>query len=287
MSGPFGPDRETLPGRSIDEMALKKIELDEPFWSSAIFTFFVRVCSIMKIVHVIPALTKGGAERVVIDLANGAVEKGNQVTLITAITAPPQLLASRLSREIKLNCIGTRSVRSSYIQILPWVSRNHAWLFDQDIVHCHLTFGSVFGLVLSQMRWLLRRPGPAVVETYHAVGMAIPNADRFVHAMLLKGRDAVAFMADDPYWRRYAARHSKRIIRTIPNGIAAPKPVSRTASERYRKDHAGIPARRRAVVGTVSRLARERRPDLLLESFAIVAHAMGPDVHMLLGGGRR
>jgi glycosyltransferase involved in cell wall biosynthesis len=238
----------------------------------------------MKIAHVIPALTKGGAERVVVDLANAASDAGHEVTIILAVAAPPELMTSRLRSEIELVHIGTRSVRHSYRGLLPWLRQNRAWLFDLDIVHCHLTFGSVFGFLLARMRFFRHQSRPAIVETYHAVGMAIPNADRLVHSMLLKGRDAVAFMADDPYWRRYAARHSKSIIRTIPNGIDPPSPVSRTVSERYRKNQAAIPVRRRAVVGTVSRLARERRPELLLESFAIVAHAMGPDVHMLLAG---
>jgi glycosyltransferase involved in cell wall biosynthesis len=130
----------------------------------------------------------------------------------------------------------------------------------------------------------LRRSRPAIVETYHAVGMAIPKADRAVHAWLMSGRDAVAFMADDPYWRSYPARHPDMIIRTIPNGIAPPEPVSAKASEGYRSNHTAIPPRCRAVIGTVGRLARERRPELLLECFAHVARALGPDLHVLIGG---
>ena len=36
----------------------------------------------MNIVHVVPALTKGGAERVAVELANHAVGSGHKVTLI-------------------------------------------------------------------------------------------------------------------------------------------------------------------------------------------------------------
>lgn len=240
--------------------------------------------STMRIAHIVPALTKGGAERVVVDLANAATEAGHEVTVIMAVRAPPHLLASRLNPRIELAYVGPRSVRHSYIRLLPWIWRHREWLLSRDIIHCHLTFGSVFGFIVGKMRLLLRRSHPAIVETYHAVGMAIPNADRAIHACLLRGRDAVAFMADDPYWCRYARRHTKMIIKTIPNGVAEPKRVSSETSESYRRDHTAIPSQRRAVIGTVSRLAPERRPDLLLDAFVHVARAIGPDVHMLIGG---
>lgn len=238
----------------------------------------------MKIAHVIPALTKGGAERMVVDLANAAAETGDEVFVIAAVAAPPDLIADRLSPNVDLVFVGGRSLRHSYLRLPYWLYRNRSWLFELDVVHCHLTFGSLFARALQQMRSLFGRRRPAIVETYHAVGMAIPARARAVHALLLSGRDAVAFMAEDPYWIGYAKRHSNMIFRTIPNGIAPPEPAPASASEAYRKNVARIPPNARAVIGTVSRLVPARRPDLLLESFAHVAHAMGPDVHMLIAG---
>ena len=62
----------------------------------------------MKIVHVIPALTKGGAERVVVDLANAAVEEGHEVSIVAAVPAPPQLVAHALRPEVCLVAICVR-----------------------------------------------------------------------------------------------------------------------------------------------------------------------------------
>jgi len=236
----------------------------------------------MKIAHVIPALTSGGAERVVVDLANAGIEAGHEMTVIAAVPAAPELVVRRLRPEVKRVYVGNRSVRDSYLRLVPWLVRNRRWLFQQDIVHCHLTFGSLFGAVLQRMRSVLRSLGPAVVETYHAVGVAIPNLDRAVHARLMKGRDAIAFMAEDPYWRRYANARPAGAALTIPNGIAAPRRASEEAVASYRQ-HAGIPPWAK-VIGTVSRLVPERRPQLLLLAFAEIARQLGPDVHMLIGG---
>lgn len=236
----------------------------------------------MKIAHVIPALTKGGAEKVVVDLANAAVESGHQVVIIAAMPAPLHLLADRLSREVRLVYVGG-SLRSSYLRLPLWLFRKRSWLFGFDVVHCHLTFGSVFALELQGMRWLFSRRRPAVVETYHAVGMAIPPRVRTLHAILLSRRDAVAFMADDPYWAQFRDRRPRTIFKTIPNGIAEPVSASPEGRDAYRKGAEAIPLDAR-IVGTVSRLVPARRPDLLLEAFGHVARASGTGVHMLIAG---
>lgn len=231
----------------------------------------------------IPALTKGGAERVVVDLANEAACAGHEVTIITAVAAPPQLNASRLHPNIHVLCLSGRSVKASYLRVAPWLYRNRGWIFALDIIHCHLTFGSVFGSGVQTMCRFFRRNSPAVIETYHAVGMAIPARERVAHAFLLRARRAVVFMADDPYWRRYADRHGTTLFRTIPNGIAPLHRATAGEIDHYRAKLTAIPRDAR-VIGTVSRLVSDRRPDLLIDAFTHVTSAVGTTVHMLLAG---
>lgn len=239
----------------------------------------------MKIVHVIPALTKGGAERVVIDLANAAVSNGHEVAIIVAAEAPPECRPGKLRPEVQSCVINSRSsVRGAYPKLIPWIVRNRRWLLGQDVVHCHLTFGAAFGAVLQLIRSLSRDGGPAIVETYHAIGMAITNRARALHSVLMTGRDAIALMAEDPYWQDYAQSRPNQLFRTIPNGISPPPSSGRAGSQHFRAAKTGIPTRPRAVVGSVSRLVPARRPDLLLDVFANVAAALGPDVHFLLAG---
>ncbi|MES2135456.1 MAG: glycosyltransferase [Pseudomonadota bacterium] len=236
----------------------------------------------MKIVHVLPALTKGGAERVVVELANHAVANGHEVTVLPAVPWPAHLLADRLRPEVKLRFIqpNGRHWRQAYVRLAPWMLRNRAWLLDQDIIHCHLTIGSVFGTLMQGIRRLSGRRTPAVVETYHAVGMAIPASSRAGHALLLGTRDGAALMAEDPYWKAFLARHPDKPFRIIPNGIAPPPPP--LASSAYQAA-AGIPDRA-FVVGSVGRLVAERRPGLLLDAFARLIFKSRENLHLLLAG---
>lgn len=234
----------------------------------------------MKILHFIPSLIRGGAERVAIDLANETAHRGHQVVVLSATRHPPELMPAPLREDVEVRYVHRgENVRAAQLRLLPWAIANRRWLLDHDIIHCHLWLATEFGAFLQMIRG--RDERPAIVETYHAVGMPIPKHHRALHALLLSGRDAVAFMAEDPYWQRYRALRRKRLFRTIPNGVA--EPVLRDGDCRAReRELTSIPANA-LVVGSVSRLAGERRPDLLVEVFSGISRAI-PNAHLLIGG---
>lgn len=235
----------------------------------------------MSIVHVIPALTRGGAERVAIDLANAAADRGDSVSIVTAVAQAGDL-RDQLRAGIEVRHVHARgSVWASYLRLLPWLVRNRRWIMAQDVIHCHLTFGALFGTLVRMMRAARKAATPALVETYHAVGMPIRNVDRALHAWLLGGRDAVALMALDDYWTRQMDR-ARVPVMVIPNGVNSPRPPSATAMADYRK-HLGLPDDA-LIVGTVSRLAPERRPRMVLEIFARVAALVGDRAAFLIAG---
>jgi len=60
---------------------------------------------------------------------------------------------------------------------------------------------------------------PAVVETYHSVGMKVPSWKRSLHAWLATFRDGLALMALDPYWSAYRRGQKEKNIKFIPNGV--------------------------------------------------------------------
>jgi len=245
----------------------------------------VDTTALMKILHVIPALTRGGAERVVIDLANDAAERGHDVSILCAVASSPELLPQSLRPDVGLRYISSLglSQRWAYPLMPLWLARNRKWLFRHDVIHCHLTGGSIFGTLLQALRRVHPRPWPVVVETYHAVGMAISNWQRGFHAALLSKRDAVAFMADDPYWTRFRRSRPNRLFRTIPNGIVPLSAVSTAAAEQYRRGTTDIPDAA-FVVGSIGRLVPARRPDLLLDTFARLVRISGQPLHLLLAG---
>ena len=233
----------------------------------------------MKILHFIPSLVRGGAERVAIELANDAARRGHEVAIVTAVRRSPELMPARLRGEVELRHLHSGRVRVAQLRLVPWTVANRKWLLSHDVVHCHLWLGTEFGTLLQRIRG--NRERPVVIETYHAVGMPIPKRHRTLHALLLGGRDAVAFMADDPYWTRYREARPGSLFRTIPNGVSAPERRNGIVVARDRQK-AGIPADA-PVMGSISRLVSERRPDLLLRTFAGVAHAIDR-TQFLLGG---
>jgi glycosyltransferase involved in cell wall biosynthesis len=238
----------------------------------------------MRIVHAIPALTRGGAERVVVDLANHAAERGHQVTILTAVPAPAELLPGPLHAAVELRHVAPRasSRRLAYAQMPAWLARNRHWLLSQDVIHGHLTFGSVFGTVAQWMRAVHRRRVPVVVETYHAIGAPIPNSVRRFHMRLARGHDGLVTMAADPAWTDFQQRNPKLESILIPNGIALPVDRPAAAESVAYRAQLGIPPDA-LVLGTVGRLVPERRPADLLEVFVRVAAAL-PNVHFLIGG---
>lgn len=237
----------------------------------------------MRIVHVIPALTKGGAEKVLVDLANEAQRRGHAVSVVAGLPADPRLIRDRLDPAIALEIVGQRDSGkfTAYAALPVWLWRRRV-LFDQaDVVHCHLTYAAVLGTWLKWQRTLRGKTGPAIVETFHGVGMPIRARQRWLAATLARGRDGFALMAEDAFWTQFLQRHSDLPGAVIPNGLALDQSASVAAARAWRADQ-GIPVGA-PVIGTIGRLRAERNPLATLAAFAEVARAM-PQAHFIIGG---
>jgi glycosyltransferase involved in cell wall biosynthesis len=165
--------------------------------------------------------------------------------------------------------------------MLPWVWRKREWLRSQDVLHSHLTYGALFTTAFKRISAGRR---PAIVETYHAVGMPIPKVARWMHACLASQWDGLSVMVEDPYWREFSDRHPEIVSEVIPVGVDSP-PVGELSSadrERYRSA-LGVPAGA-LVVTSIGRLVAERRPRAYLPVFAEISGLLDRDVHFLLGG---
>lgn len=242
----------------------------------------------MKIVHVLPALTKGGGERVAAELANHAARAGHEVTIIAAWPADPAELRSALRSDVRVRFIAdaplSRLTRYSYV--LPWILRHRAWLSDQDILHCHMTFGVVFGAAVRSLRLRSGSRWPTVVETQHAVGMPMPPLNRWLRARIAARLDAFALMARDDYWCGFLDAHPDLLSQVILNGISDPGPLERDPEARIAlRRGLGIPDDCRFVVGTIGMLRPDRVPWRYLPIFAEMARALGSQVHFVLAGG--
>jgi glycosyltransferase involved in cell wall biosynthesis len=235
----------------------------------------------MRIVHFLPPLTKGGAERMAVDLANHAARNGHDVTIVASYPVAPELLADAISPNVEVRYVTKRPSRlAKYLALGPWLAANRDWLLSRDVIHCHLTYGAIAGSGIKMTR---RGRRPIIVETFHAVGMPIPSWKRELAAMLASGRDGFVLMAEDDYWRQFRAMHPKLPVRIIPNGVAPPKRLPTKAEVDDYRAAVGIPKGVR-VVGTVGRLVEGRMPTKMVEVFAAIDRRGRSDVHFFMGG---
>ena len=244
----------------------------------------------MKIVHILPSLVKGGAERAVVDLANWQVENGHEVTIVAGTVVEERLMRVELDHRVGVKYVSRSAGRvARYMTGLMWFRQNRRWLEQQDAVHAHLTFSAVLLTAVYGWRRMARREKPLLIETYHAVGMPIRRITRWIHAMMAKRRDWFVLMADDPYWSKFAATHLRGRWAQIQNGLADPGCPERhePAVQDYRRA-AGIPDTCQLVIGTVGRLVGERRPELIAQVMASLAQVLDDNVHFLMvGSGQR
>jgi len=240
----------------------------------------------MKIVHFIPVLTKGGAERVAVDLANAAVADGHEVTVLAAYPVDEKLLKNRLSSEVEVRFMsGYASGRIlRYVASLRWLLSHWNWLGTRDILHCHLTQASALGALIYFLRRLRGGTHPAVIETYHAVGMPIPAWHRQIHAWLCTRHDGVVFMAKDRFWSEFIRRHPRLRTVHIPNGVDSRRGKENVSSQLDYRSSVGIPSSCKLVVGTVGQFRKERVPHLVVDVFARLARKFPDNMHFLMVG---
>ena len=238
----------------------------------------------MKIVHVISGLTKGGGERVVAELANEAVKKGCTVTVLAGWPEDTVLLQDTLHKNVEVRFIA-KTKKLAYLKIPFWILRNKRWITGFDVLHCHLTFGSLFGTVaFILLKSMGRSKKPVITETNHAVGMPVPAVKRWWHSRMLLYRDGNIFMATDPYWAAFCKTHNRIPAKFIANGISflAVNNVNEVRQKLFEKTN--IPADCKWIIGTVGMLRADRKPDLYVYLFKEIQKRTGNSVHFILGG---
>ena len=234
----------------------------------------------MKIAHVIPSLERGGAERVVVTLANDAARKGHDVSVITVAPDENCDLARELAPDIRQVSIsrGPAGRLSKYGRLMPFLVQQRALLRSMDIIHVHLLFGTVVGTML----WGTRgHTGPKIVETFHAAGMPLASWKRRMTAINARFRHAFILMADDPTLvNAIGVGHQSR-LHVIPNGIKVPGAAFEGEREKL-KQTLGVPASS-PLVGTVGRIVPEREPEKMLRLFDHVRRHI-PNAHFVMVG---
>tara|TARA_R110000751_G_scaffold294877_1_gene402975 strand:+ start:36 stop:1151 length:1116 start_codon:yes stop_codon:yes gene_type:complete len=231
-------------------------------------------------------MTKGGAERVAVDLANASVQDGHEVTLIAGWKVDETVLRVQLDPAVTVIYMteNPRGIVQRYAAALYWVMKNRRWIAGKDVLHLHLTQASLLGTLVYYLRNLTGGAKPALVETYHSVGMKIPNRVRAVHAWNCKHRDALALMALDTYWRAFTDHNPKLAMEFIPNGVDTPVgPATAEETTAYLAE-IGMPAKARRIIGTVGQFRPSRQPETIARILIDVLKETPDDVHALMCG---
>lgn len=229
----------------------------------------------MRILQVLPFLEKGGAERVVIELCNSLSAKGSEVTLL--LISPVDINLNQINLDSRVNVVFIQSSKKGKFswtaRLIPWMIQNQRTLQSFSVIHCHLTFGLIFGSLFYVFRAFQSPITPKLVFTCHLVGME--GWQRFFNRQFSTFFDAFILVGWNNDWLEFSKKKRRKNIIVIENGI------STNGSNFRNKD---LISKDILNVGTISRLVFERRPWLFLQTFSEIRKMNMKKFKFILGG---
>ncbi|MDH7486934.1 MAG: glycosyltransferase [Anaerolineae bacterium] len=211
------------------------------------------------LLHVIPTLGLGGAERFLVDLCRALPAHRYRVIVATVSGEGPR----------------ADDLRQAGIEVFPLRVRSH-WQLNAvlrlarfmrqqrvDIVHTHLFVGEFFGRLAAKLAGV-----PVVISTAqnaYAPGYLLPRAQVLAGRLLARLDDrlvAVSQGARDYLIQVEGVAPAR--IEIVPNAIAWPEPVSPAQVEAARRDLGA--EGRSPLLGTVARLTPQKGLAYLLQA---------------------
>jgi glycosyltransferase involved in cell wall biosynthesis len=229
----------------------------------------------MRILQILPHLSKGGAEKVVVDLSNSLLLNKHSIDILCSYKVDPALNEVNLDPRIIIEYTSPHT-QSNVIRIIEgaiWLIRNRRKLGEYDVIHCHLTFGLIAGAILRLLRKFRLINNFRLIYTCHIVGTGTSKSRRFLNRVLSIAFDKFVIMALDEYWGQRISKDKNLCI--IRNGIA---PFAKSSAKRYE-----IP-RKIWRIGTISRLHSERFPERFLNLFAELRSVSNDKFEFIIGG---
>jgi L-malate glycosyltransferase len=251
----------------------------------------------LNILLVISKMGKGGAQRIVLDLANGLVAQGASVDLLIFFRTPQDatLLAELDSRVHLLNAfeisllsdhqkqfIKVLMVMALPLLVLWWCVQGR--LKKYQIVHSHLLLASFFSWLSYTFQKLFHWLGPKYVETFHADLIALSKWEQAFYWFFWKKRDAVVTELRRKDFQIVKKRLSYVLVKYIPFGIF---PLNRPTDDqmlRYKEQY-GIGSA--PVILSITRLNnQEKRVRELLDVIASFRQIYtGEFIYLIVGDG--
>lgn len=231
----------------------------------------------LKILHIISELTPGGAEKVVLDLAEYQSAQGHDVTILSPYNVGPAQVRSTPDGVAQTYLADGDSAAAKgrfrkYFAMLRFIVGQRAWINGFDTVHLHLTFGAIFGWIYS---FIAGADQSVLIETNHSAGMPMNSRLRRIRVWMARRFDHVVLVVEDAYWQEQAADQGIA-LKIIPNGIE-PARYELLQQDRTERAH--------PTIGTVGMFRADRKPWVFLDIFeAIAKTSFGPKVGFLMVG---
>lgn len=231
----------------------------------------------MKILQVLPRFTKGGAEKFVIDLSNRLAAEGHDVVIWVVHPLDRSLNESNLNKNVSVHYLWNYKPRkySKFLFLPLKVIGNLSKLNSFDVVHCHLTFGYAFGIVLQICRSIRLVKEVRIIATCHTVGMNINKFQLYLNEWASWFFDEFVLVAESSRWKEVIQKRRDKKIQVISNGISLDHVIKQDNQH---------PLMETWTIGTISRLEDERKPWLFLEVFAEIKEISTKNVNFILGG---
>lgn len=232
----------------------------------------------MKIAQFIPFLTRGGAEKVAVNLANQLINSGHEVVIYLCYPNEDNFLLKDLDEKVDVLYVyehKTQHALSLYINLLTWTRLNMEKLSQYDVIHCHLTFGSIFGSIF----WLLglfknKAKFPIIIETNHSVGTNIKIWQKLMFQITKKMRNGYVLMAQDATLKN-KMQTPPPFVRIIPNGVDI-KNQGSVKPDRLLCDCKFNLNNNKFWICTIGRMVKERDPFSLVDVFNKVIQILTP-----------
>ena len=206
----------------------------------------------MKILHILPSLSAGGAETVTIDLVNYMDELGHEVEVLVAYPVAMRIKQQHIEDEVKLIYLLDKpsSKKDSYLSL--FTTFKHSERFTKyDVIHCHLTFGFSAGCILKLTQFSRRFPKTKIVFTDHSIGGKNRIWQKILSRLAPRIFDSVILVGTNSFWNRYLEEVKNPNVFFVPNGIFIPSNETPRVNSKNSNQ---------IVVGTISRLVPERAP---------------------------
>jgi len=249
----------------------------------------------LSILFIISKMGKGGAQHIVLDLANAMAVDGAKVDLLIFYrTAQDQSILAELDSRVGLLNIFPIALASDHEnspkKILAFLSLPFLafwWtasgrMAQYHIVHSNLMLASFFAWICSMFQFLSRKPAPKYVETFHSDLVSLLPWERKLFSLFWKMSDGLIVELRRKDFEILQREMPAHYIRYIPFGIIPlDMPGQREITE-YKKTYSNAP-----IILSIMRLQQHQKKvlDLLMVIDQFRKTYSGPFVYLLVGDG--